>query len=432
MKNQKSGLKILLFLLFSFIFPLIAKAGDIEVLTINGVISPVSASRLEKALDIAIKEKSECLIIQLDTPGGLDTSMRQMTKAILNSKIPVVVYVSPKGARAASAGVFITLAAHIAAMAPGTNIGAAHPVSMGVQMDKEMKEKVVNDAVAYIKSIAEKRGRNAQWAEKAVRKSVSITDSEALKLGVIDVIADNLSELLKKIDGKKIKFLKTVLVLKTKEARIHFIPISFRERFLQALANPNIAYILMMIGILGILMEFLHPGAILPGVVGATCLILSFFSLQIIPFNAAGLFFIILAIILFLLEIKITSYGALSIGGIISLVLGSLMLVDPSALYISVSLRYIIFASAMISGFFIFVVSYVIKARIKRPVTGSEGMVGEEGVAKTDLNPYGKVWVWGEIWNASVEFNEQVIKKGERIIVMKVEGMKLIVKKKEV
>jgi len=430
--KKKVGVKILLFLLLSFIFPLTAKAGDVEVLTINGPISPVSATRLEKALDIAIKEKSECLIIQLDTPGGLDTSMRQMTKAMLNSEIPVVVYVFPKGARAASAGVFITLSAHLAAMAPGTNIGAAHPVAMGMQMDEETKEKVVNDAVAYIKSIAEKQGRNAQWAEEAVRKSVSVTETEALKLGIIDVVADNLSELLEKIDGKKIKFPKTTLMLKTKEAKIHFIPLSFREKFLQVLADPNIAYILLMIGILGILMEFLHPGAIFPGIVGATCLILSFFALQVIPLNFAGLFFIILAIILFILEIKITSYGALTIGGIICLILGSLMLVDPSALYISISLRYIIFATAMISGFFVFVITYVVKARIKRPVTGLEGMIGEEGVAKTDLNPYGKVWIWGEMWNARVESNEEVIKKGETVKVIKVEGMKLIIKKKEV
>jgi len=187
-----------------------------------------------------------------------------------------------------------------------------------------------------------------------------------------------------------------------------------------------------MIGILGILMEFLHPGAIFPGIVGATCLILSFFALQVIPLNFAGLFFIILAIILFILEIKITSYGALTIGGIICLILGSLMLVDPSALYISISLRYIIFATAMISGFFVFVITYVVKARIKRPVTGLEGMIGEEGVAKTDLNPYGKVWIWGEMWNARVESNEEVIKKGETVKVIKVEGMKLIIKKKEV
>jgi len=432
MKNQKLGVKILLFLLFSSIFPLTAKAGDVEVLTINGPISPVSASRLEKALDIAIKEKRECLIIQLDTPGGLDTSMRQMIKAMLNSEIPVVVYVSPKGARAASAGVFITLAAHIAAMAPGTNIGAAHPVALGMQMDEETKEKVVNDAVAYIKSIAEKQGRNAQWAEEAVRKSVSVTETEALKLGIIDVVADNLSELLEKIDGKKVKFPKTVLVLKTKKAQVHFIPLSFREKFLQVLADPNIAYILMMIGILGILMEFLHPGVLLPGVVGATCLILSFFSFQIIPFNAAGLFLIILGVILFVLEIEITSYGALTIGGIIALVLGSLMLVDPSALYISISLRYIIFATVMIFGFFVFVITYVVKARIKRPVTGLEGMIGEEGVAKTDLNPYGKVWIWGEMWNARIESNEEIIGKGEIVKVTKIEGMKLIVKKKEV
>ena len=423
---------ILLIILVSFIFCLPAKSENVQVLTINGPISPVTANRLEKALNIAIKEKSECLIIELDTPGGLDTSMRQMTKTMLNSTIPIVVYVSPKGARAASAGVFITLAAHIAGMAPGTNIGAAHPVAMGMQMDEETKEKVLNDASAYIKSIAQKRGKNAQWAEEAVRKSVSITETEALKLGVIDLIAEDLSELLQKIDGKKIEFPKRIVVLKTKKAEICFIPSSFQEKFLQTLADPNIAYILMMIGILGIIMEFLHPGAILPGVVGTTCLILSLFSLQVVPFTLAGIFLIILAVILFLLEIKVTSYGALTIGGVIALILGSLMLIDPSALYISISLKYIILAAALISGFFVFVITYVVKARVKRPVTGPEGMIGREGVAKTNLNPYGKIWIWGEMWNARAEFPEEIIKKGEKVEVRGLEGMRLIVKKKEV
>jgi len=430
--KKEIGIIILLIILVSFIFCLPAKSENVQVLTINGPISPVTANRLEKALNIAIKEKSECLVIELDTPGGLDTSMRQMTKAMLNSTIPVVVYVSPKGARAASAGVFITLAAHIAAMAPGTNIGAAHPVAMGMQMDEETKEKVLNDASAYIKSIAQKRGKNAQWAEEAVRKSVSITETEALKLGVIDLIAEDLSELLQKIDGKKIEFPKRIVVLKTKKAEICFIPSSFQEKFLQTLADPNIAYILMMIGILGIIMEFLHPGAILPGVVGTTCLILSLFSLQVVPFTLAGIFLIILAVILFLLEIKVTSYGALTIGGVIALILGSLMLIDPSALYISISLKYIILAAALISGFFVFVITYVVKARVKRPVTGPEGMIGREGVAKTNLNPYGKIWIWGEMWNARAEFPEEIIKKGEKVEVRGLEGMRLIVKKKEV
>jgi len=430
--KKEIGIIILLIILVSFIFSLLVKAENVQVLTINGPISPVTANRLEKALNIAIKEKSECLVIELDTPGGLDTSMRQMTKAMLNSTIPVVVYVSPKGARAASAGVFITLAAHIAAMAPGTNIGAAHPVAMGMQMDEETKEKVLNDASAYIKSIAQKRGKNAQWAEEAVRKSVSITETEALKLGVIDLIAEDLSELLQKIDGKKIEFPKRIVVLKTKKAEICFIPSSFQEKFLQTLADPNIAYILMMIGILGIIMEFLHPGAILPGVVGTTCLILSLFSLQVVPFTLAGIFLIILAVILFLLEIKVTSYGALTIGGVIALILGSLMLIDPSALYISISLKYIILAAALISGFFVFVITYVVKARVKRPVTGPEGMIGREGVAKTNLNPYGKIWIWGEMWNARTEFPEEIIKKGEKVEVRGLEGMRLIVKKKEV
>jgi membrane-bound serine protease (ClpP class) len=418
--------------LFSLI-PLSAQAENvIEVLKIEGTISPVSAHRLDEALKSGIEKKAECLIIQLDTPGGLDKSMRQMVKAIMNSEVPVIVYVSPKGARAASAGVFITLASHIAVMAPGTNIGAAHPVAMGVGMDKETKEKVVNDASAYIKSIAQKRKRNVEWAEKAVRESVSITDEEALKLGIIDFIAEDIPDLLEKLDGREVKVAKGLLTLRTKGAELHFAKTSFREKFLQTLADPNLAYILLMVGIWGIILEFFHPGIMLPGIAGGICLILSLFALQILPFNLAGLLLIILAIILFVLEVKVPSYGALTIGGIIALTLGSLMLIDPSALYISISLSYIIPIVAITASLFVFIVSYAIKAQFKKPVTGVEGMTGEVGVAKSSLNPNGKVQIHGEIWNAVIQPDEGAVKRGEKVEVVKTEGMKLIVKKKEV
>jgi len=405
----------------------------IEVLRIEGAISPVAADRLEKALKTAVQENALCLIVQLDTPGGLDTSMRQMVKTIMNSKIPVVVYVSPKGARAASAGVFITLASHIAVMAPGTNIGAAHPVTLGPTsgMSKEMKEKVTNDAVAYIKSIAQKRERNVEWAEKAVRESVSITDEEALKLGIIDFVAEDMPSLLKKLNGRKVKVGKNALVFNTDGAVLHFTEISFREKILQTLADPNIAYILLMVGIWGIILEFFHPGALLPGIAGGICLLLSLFSLQILPFNSVGIILIILSVILFVLETQIPSYGALTIGGIISLALGSLMLIEPSAIYISISLKSIFVVVGITSLIFIFIISYGIKAQFKKSVTGLEGMVGEIGIAKGDLAPNGKIQIHGEIWNAIVQ-GEEVIKKGEEVEVIKIEGMKLVVKKKEV
>jgi len=410
-----------------------AKKNLIEVLKIEGAISPVAADRLEKALKRAVKENALCLVIQLDTPGGLDTSMRQMVKTIMNSEIPIVVYVSPKGARAASAGVFITLASHIAVMAPGTNIGAAHPVALGAAsgIDKEMKEKITNDAVAYIKSIAQKRERNAEWAEKAVRESASITDEEALKLGVTDFVAEDMPSLLKKLNGRKVKVGKNVLVLNTEGAVSHFIKISFREKILQTLADPNIAYILLMVGIWGIILEFFHPGGLLPGIAGGICLILSFFSLQILPFNLAGVLLIILSIVFFVLETQIPSYGALTIGGIISLTLGSLMLIEPSAIYISISLKSIFIAVGVTSLIFIFVISYGIKAQFKKPVTGLEGMIGEIGVVKRNLAPRGKIQIHGEIWNAITQ-GKEVIKKGEEVKVIKIEGMKLVVKKKEV
>ena len=405
----------------------------VQVLRLEGPISPVAADRLDKALRIASQEKAQCLVIKLDTPGGLDKSMRQMVKAIMNSQVPVVVYVSPKGARAASAGVFITLASHIAAMAPGTNIGAAHPVAMGVGgVNKTMEEKIVNDASAYIKSIAQKRKRNVEWAEKAVRESVSITDEEALKLGVIDLIAEDMQDLLGKLDERRINLDHTVAVLKTVGAHLRFMGMTFREKVLQTLADPNIAYILLMIGIWGIILEFFHPGIFLPGIAGSISLILAFFSLQILPFNLAGLLLIILAIILFVLEINVPSYGALTIGGIIALTLGSLMLISPSAVYISISLTYIITMVVATSSLFIFVVFYAIRAQFKKPATGLEGMIGTTGVARSNLNPRGKIQIHGEIWNGVVQLKEEVIKKGEEVEVVKIEGMRLVVKKKEV
>jgi len=433
------GKKIIAFLFMSFLlclssFSYAEPASLVEVLTLEGTINPVAVERLDKAIESAVKNKAQCLIIQLDTPGGLDKSMREMVKLMMNSEIPIVVYVGPRGSRAASAGVFLTLAAHIAAMAPGTNIGAAHPVALGVggAIDKEMMEKVVNDAAAYVKSIAQKRNRNVEWAEKAVRESVSITAEEALKLNVVDLMAEDMSDLLEKLDGAEVEVMQKTLTVMTEGADLHFMEMSFREKILQAIADPNLAYILLMIGIWGIVLEFFHPGSLLPGIVGGICLILAFFALQILSFNMAGLVLILLAIVLFVLDIKVPSYGALTIGGIVSLALGSLMLIDPSAIYITISLKYIVIMVAFTSALFIFIVGFAIKAQFKKPATGLEGMVGSVGIAKGNLKPKGKIQIHGEIWNAILESDKEVVRKGEEVEVVRVDGMRLVVKKREV
>ncbi len=407
-------------------------ANLVEVLSLEGTINPVVVKLLDRAIESALKNDAQCLVIQLDTPGGLDKSMRDMIKLMMNTEVPIVVYVAPRGSRAASAGVFITLAAHIAAMAPGTNIGAAHPVGLGVggAVDKEMMEKVVNDAAAYVKSIAQKRNRNAEWAEKAVRESVSIPAEEALKLNVVDLMAEDMTDLLEKLDGAEVEVMQQTLTLMTKGASLHFTKMSFRERILQAIADPNLAYILLMIGIWGIILEFFHPGVFLPGIVGGICLILAFFALQILSFNMAGLVLILLAIVLFVLDIQVPSYGALTIGGVISLALGSLMLIDPSSLYISISLKYIVIMVVFTSAIFIFIVGYAIKAQFKKPATGVEGMLGSTGITRSNLKTKGKIQIHGEIWNAILESSGEVIRKGEEVEVVRVEGMRLVVKKK--
>jgi membrane-bound serine protease (ClpP class) len=350
-----------------------SKGARAFVATYEGVINPVAAEYLSDTLSEATLRQGEVLVIRLDTPGGLDTSMRLIIKDITASEIPVIVYVAPTGARAASAGVFITLAAHIAAMSPGTNIGAAHPVAMGGgEMDEEMKKKVENDAAAYIKSLAEERGRNVTWAEDAVRQSVSATEKEALDLGVIDLIADDLISLMAMVHGREVETVRGKQTLQTKDASIEFIPISLRLKILNALSNPNIAYILMMLGIYGLIFELSNPGAILPGVVGAICLILAFYSFQTLPINYAGLLLILLGIILFIVEINVPSFGLLTMGGIISLALGSLMLVKTKLPYMRIS-YYVIFPTVLATAlFFALVLGMAWKAHRHRPMTGIE------------------------------------------------------------
>lgn len=416
------------------LLPLLIHADSTErrrvnVVVIDSIVNPVIAEFITESIDKSLRDRAECLIIQLDTPGGLDLSMRKIVKAMLNADIPIVVYVAPSGARAASAGVMITLAGNIAAMAPGTNIGAAHPVTMGgKKIAKEMEKKIVNDAAAYIKSIATKRGKNAKWAEKAVRKSVSITEEEAVKLKVIDLITPDIEALLEKIDGKKVTTAKGTVTLHTKGTTPVFMDMGARQNILNVLSNPNIAYVLMMLGMLGLYFELAHPGVIFPGVVGAICLILAFFAFQTLPINYAGILLILLAIVLFILEVKVTSFGLLSIGGIISLFLGSLMLFDSPAPYLRVSWSVLVPVVLGISALFILAATLAFRAYLSRPLTGMEGLIGETGVAKTEVSQDGKVFAHGEYWDA---YSKDIIPEGEKVRVLKVDKLRLEVAKLE-
>ncbi len=394
--------------------------------TYEGVINPVAVEYLQEALQFAQDNDAELLVFQLDTPGGLDSSMRLMVKDLTKSRVPVAVYVSPSGGRAASAGVFLTLAAHFAAMSPGTNIGAAHPVAMGGgEMDKVMKEKVENDAVAYIISIAERRGRNAEWAENAVRKSVSVPAQEALELGLIDVVPDNLTQLLQELDGKTTSIDSQSVTLQTSNARIQDFPMSWRLEILRALSDPNIAYVLMTIGTIGVIAELYNPGAILPGVVGAISLILAFYSLQTLPVNYAGVLLLLLGLVMLILEATVTSFGLLAIGGITSLILGSLMLIKEGYPFYQLSWSMIIPVVAFTAGFVLLIVTFSLKSLKSRTVTGSEGLIGMTGLAKTDLTPMGKIFVHGELWDA---VSDQPLNAGDAIEVTGIDGLTLHVK----
>ena len=419
--------KIFFLVLILFISPFLIQPSqaDINVITVEGIVNPVMSEFISKSIDQAVMEKAEALVIELDTPGGLDTSMRLIVKKIIASQVPVVVYVSPSGARAASAGVFITLAAHIAAMTPGTNIGAAHPVGMGGKMDKTMTEKVVNDAAAYIKSLAKTRNRNAEWAEKAVRESVSITEQEALKLNVIDFVSPDLKTLLNTIDGKEVNTSIGKQILNTRDAKIVRREISLRHKILDLISDPNVAYMLMLVGFYGIFFELTSPGAIFPGVLGVLSLILALYSFQTLPVNYAGLLLIVLAIVLFILEIKVTSYGMLTIGGLISMLIGSMMLFDSPLPFFRLSLKVILPAVILTTLFFGLTVSLAVKAYRRKPVTGSEGLVGLEGTARTDIHESGQVFVHGEIWTA---YSDEPVRAGEKIVVEKVENLKLKVR----
>jgi membrane-bound serine protease (ClpP class) len=405
-----------------------ADKGKILVLHVNSVINPVTAEFIDEGLRKAADQKAVIAVIQLDTPGGLDTAMREIIKGILASPVPVVVYVAPGGARAASAGVFITLAADVAAMAPGTNIGAAHPVAMGGKgMDEEMAKKVENDAVAYVRSIASKRERNVEWAESAVRKSVSIAAQEALRMDVIDLVADDLDDLIRQLDGGTLKRPTGEMVLRVKDLPVEHMEMGWRQRLLNALSNPNVAYILMMIGLAGLYFELAHPGSIFPGVIGGISLILAFYALHTLPVNYAGVLLILLGVIFFIVEVKVSSYGLLTVAGIVSLTLGSLMLFNAPGAYQKLAWDVVIPVVVVISGFFAVVAGLALKAYRRRSVAGAQGMIGEGGSAMTAVGPQGgKVFVHGEIWNA---VSDGIIGEGERVEVLAIQGLTLRVKR---
>ena len=393
------------------------------VIEMEGSINPGTAAFVVRGIEEAESRGAALAIIRMDTPGGLASSMRTMVKAILNSKVPVVVYVGPKGAGAASAGVMVTVAAHIAAMAPGTNIGAAHPVTAGGKdIEKTMSEKVVNDMASYGRGIAQEKGRNGEWVEKAIRESVSITADEALEKNVIDLVAANVDELLQLLDGREVTLASGKVVLKTKDLKqISFEP-GFRDKVLKTISDPNIAYILMMIGLAGLYFEMSHPGAIFPGVIGAISLILAFFSFQTLPVNYAGLLLIVLAIILFIAEVKVTSYGVLSVGGLVSLTLGSIMLFED----VKVSLALMAPTILLVGGFFIVVSTLAFRAYRAKPRLGMEGLMGEVGVAREGIDPQGLIFVHGELWNAT---SDDKIEPGEKVEVVSAKGLLLKVRR---
>lgn len=429
--------KIILFVIFTVFFiptPVFSEAqksetqkNNVIVITVNGVINPSSAEYIGKSIKKANERKPEALVIELDTPGGLDTSMRSIVKDIIGSEVPVVVYVSPSGARAASAGVFIMLASHVAAMSPGTNIGAAHPVGVGEKMDKTMAEKATNDAAAYVRSLAERTGRNAKWAEDAVRKSISATETEALNQKVIDLVSKDLNTLLSDIDGRKVRTVMGEKILKTAKANVIREEMSLRHKILNFITDPNVAYMLMLLGFYGLFFELTNPGAIFPGVMGGICLILAFYAFQTLPVNYAGLLLIILAIILFILEVKIISHGVLTIGGVISMLIGSLMLFESPGPFMKLSLFLVLPAVILTALFFTIVLGLAYKAHKRKPVTGSEGLIGLKGVANADITKEsGMVLLRGEIWSA---YSDETISKGEKITVESVTGLKVKVKK---
>jgi len=403
------------------LFVLLLNTADVYLAELGGVVSPASSAYIVRVIERAENQRAACLILKLDTPGGLDESMREITKKIESARIPVIVYVAPKGARAASAGVFIVYSSHVAAMAPGTNIGAAHPVGMGGEkMDSVMAKKVTNDAVAYLRALAREHNRNAEWAENAVRESSSIDADSAFALGVCDLVAGDENELLAKIEGRAVAVRGDTVTIHVRDARMRTAAMTLRERLLLILTNPNIAYILLLLGIYGLFFELQNPGMVFPGVVGGISLILGFYALHVLPVNYAGVALLFLSAILFIFDIYAPSHGILTAGGIISLIIGSIILFDSDVPYLRVSWEVIMAVVIVITAFVVLLLTLGVRAQFKKPTTGREGMVGEEGAARTKINEHdGTVFVHGEYWSA---VSDRPVDKDRRVKVVEVKG----------
>ncbi|NPA52948.1 MAG: nodulation protein NfeD [Aquificae bacterium] len=411
---------MLIFFSSSYSKVIVAKWSD--------AVTPVMADYIKRVVQKAEKENASVIVLELDTPGGLDTAMRDIIKTIMGTHIPFVVFVYPPGARAASAGAIITISADIAVMAPSTNIGSASPVQMGGKdIDETMKKKIVNDMVAYVKSIAKQKGRNVDVIVKMVTESINLPAEEALKKKVIDLIANDIYDLLQKIDGKKIKKGSYQITIKTKDQSIEYTNPGFREKFLSIIANPTLAYLLLMIGFYGIFFELYNPGAIIPGTIGAISLLLALYALNAISVNWLGVLLIALGILFFALEMITPTFGALAISGVISMLIGSITLINPDSPYGDISLQVIVPVVAVSTAFFLTVAYLGLKAQTRKKLTGKEGMIGKIAVAQTDIDQNGgKVFIEGEIWNA---YSKEPIKKGEKVKIVKVEGLTLEVEK---
>ncbi len=460
--------RVLRALFFIVILPLAGslptqlEAATVNVIELdNKIVSPVTQRYITEAIERSESDGAVCLVILLDTPGGLLESTRAIVKRMMNAKVPIAVYVAPSGSRAGSAGAFITLAAHVAAMAPSTNIGAAHPVSMDgggpvrrlvkrVTRAREdgarkagsgkpgtveeeiveesetdpLSDKIINDTVAWAVTIATARGRNAEWTRKLVAESVSVTEKEALDVGLVDLIAADVPDLLTKMDGRVVEVAGVKVELHTKGAEPVRLPMSPRQDFLAAITHPNIAYLLMMLGTLGLIFEFTHPGIGFPGIAGLICLLLALYAFQTLPVSYAAVSLILLGLVLLLAEIKVASYGLLAVGGVVSLTLGSLMLFESPDPNLRVSLHVVLPAVGTLAAIILFVVQRALSAQAKPVATGAQGLLGEIGVASTDLGPEGTVFVHGELWNATAA---RPIRQGENVRVIRVDGLHLLV-----
>lgn len=407
--------------------PATPHAAEVHVMVWDDAVTPVTRSAIQEALEVAQAAEAAALVVTLDTPGGLLDATRDIVTDLLDSEVPVIVWVAPSGARAASAGTFITMAAHVAAMAPGTNIGAASPVNMGgASVDSTMAHKLFHDTAAFARTIAEQRGRNAVWAEEAVREAVSATEKEAVELNIVDFVADSVEDLLQKANGREVELPSGPVTLDLEDVSIVHQELSLRFRLLSLLANPNIAYILMMLGIYGLFFELQSPGAIFPGVVGALCLILALYSMQTVPMNVAGILLVVLGGILFILEVKIQSFGLLTIGGIVASVLGAFMVFDSPVPALRASLAVVVPVTLATVLLFVVAIGLSIRTLRTRPTTGREGMIGLSGVVQTDDGTNCRIEVHGELWKVA---SPEPLAKGDSVEVVSVEGLLLQVKK---